>query len=266
MSSSSASQARPTMHDNQIASVHVPARGLSSKQQTHQSLNVGSTERSVSILGGAALIGAGLSRGRLSGLLITLAGGGLLYRGLTGHCYTYQALGIDTTEHADNTVIPAQAGTKVEKSVIINRPIGELYSYWRDLENLPKCMRHLKSVKVLDDNRSRWVAEGPLGVTLQWQAEVFNEREPELIAWRSLPGSQVATTGSVRFKDLGNGRGTSVTVSLKYDPPGGKIGSTVAWLMGRDAEQEVDEDLRQFKSRMEGGGVPTIENPPSDHR
>ncbi len=189
-----------------------------------------------------------------------------MYRGLSGHCYAYQALGINTDDHTDKSVIPAQSGTKVDLSVTVNRPIDELYSFWRNLENLPDTMRHLKSVESLDGNRSRWVAEGPMGVTIEWEAETFNEREPELIAWRSLPGSQVDTTGSIRFKELENGRGTAVTVSLKYDPPGGKVGSAIAWLMGGDAEQQIDEDLRRFKSRLEAGEIPTIEGQSSGRR
>lgn len=189
-----------------------------------------------------------------------------MYRGISGHCYTYQALGIDTNDQPGNTIIPAQSGTKVELSITVNRPIGELYSFWRDVENLPKIMHHLKSVESIDRKRSHWVAQGPMGVTIQWDAEVFNDREPELIAWRSLPDSQVDTTGSIRFKELANGQGTSVTVSLKYNPPGGKVGSAIAWLMGSDAEQQIEEDLRKFKSRLEAGEMPTIAGQSSGRR
>jgi uncharacterized membrane protein len=206
---------------------------------------------------------AGLTRGRWSGSLLSLVGGSLLYRGFTGHCYAYETLGIDTACHPASTVIPAQTGTKVEQSITINRPAMELYSFWREVENLPRIMRHLKSVEAIDSKRSRWLAEGPMGTTAQWEAEIFNEEEAELIAWRSLPESQVATTGSIRFKELKNGRGTAVTVSLKYNPPGGKVASAIAWLLGSDAEQEIEEDLRRFKSQMETGEVPTIKGQPS---
>lgn len=266
MSTSAVSQTRPAAHRKSAIPSSVPSCGSRPNHSGHHWVNVGSTERQVSVLSGAALVLTGLSHGRLSGLLLSLAGGGLLYRGLTGHCYTYQALGINAGEKAGNTVIPARSGTKVDLSVTVNRPIGELYSFWRNLKNLPGTMRHLKSVELLDGNRSRWVAEGPMGLAIEWEAEIFNEREAELIAWRSLPGSQVDTTGSVRFKELANGRGTSVTVSLKYDPPGGKVGTAIEWLMGSDAEQQIDEDLRKFKSRMEAGEIPTVEGQSSGRR
>ncbi len=221
--------------------------------------NVGQGERAISAVAGVALLATGLARGRLSGLMLALAGGGLLYRGWTGHCQAFQAFGINTASHPDATVIPAQSGTKVERSMTINRPAQDLFDRWRDLEKLPEIMRHLKSVDVHDAQRSSWTADGPLGMSVTWEAEIFNERAPELIAWRSLPGSQIETVGSVRFQELQNGRGTVVTISLKYDPPGGKAGATLAWLLGSGAEQEIDEDLRRFKSRMETGEVPTIE-------
>ncbi len=251
---------RPTAeHLAEVAKPHSQSHHRSPAH--HQ--NISSTEKTISQVGGAALVLAGLSRGRLSGMLLSLVGGSLLYRGFTGHCYAYEALGIDTAGQSEGTVIPAQSGTKVEQSITINRSANDLYSFWREVENLPTFMRHLKSVEAIDSKRSRWIAQGPMGTTVEWEAEIFNEQEPELIAWRSLPDSQVATTGSIRFKELENGRGTAVTVSLKYNPPGGKVASAIAWLLGRDAEQEIDEDLRRFKSKMETGEVPTIKGQPS---
>jgi uncharacterized membrane protein len=227
-----------------------PARGASRPQ------NVGETERLISAVGGSVLLLAGIARGKL---LLSLFGGALIYRGWKGHCYCFEALGIDTAEHPQATAVPAQQGVKVEKSIAVNRSADELYSFWRSLENLPRVMRHLERVEVLDGNRSRWVAKGPLGKSLQWEAEIINEREPELIAWRSLPNSEVETAGSVHFQPLGHDRGTAVVVSLKYNPPSGKIGATIASLLGNGLEQELDEDLRQFKSTMEAGEVPTTE-------
>ena len=122
-------------------------------------------------------------------------------------------------------------------------------------------MRNLESVKV-DGDRSHWVARGPLGHSVEWDAEIVNRRENELIAWRSLEGSQVDTAGSVHFVPLGGDRGTEVRVVLKYDPPGGRIGSAVAWLFGASPERQIREDLRRFKQVMETGTVPTIEGQP----
>lgn len=263
--STTAAASRNSGNENQFSSTQDfrSTPQLSRDSNCSLSQNVGSTEKMMSAVGGGALLLAGITRGNLSGLVLSMIGGGLLYRGLTGHCYAYDALGIDTAEREPNTIIPAQTGTKIEQSITVNRPVKELFAFWRDVENLPQIMRHLKSVAAIDSKRSHWVAEGPMGVTVEWEAEIFNEREPEMIAWRSLPDRQVETAGSVRFKELGNGRGTSVTVSMKYNPPGGKIATAIAWLLGSDAEQEIDEDLRRFKSKMETGEMPTTNGQPS---
>jgi uncharacterized membrane protein len=143
---------------------------------------------------------------------------------------------------------------KVEKAVTVNRSPEELYHFWRHLENLPRFMSNLEEVHE-NGNRSHWVAKGPLGTKVEWDAEVINEKPNELIAWRSLDGAEVDNAGSVHFERLPGGRGTEVKVTLKYDPPAGKAGAAVAKLFGRDAEQEIEEDLRHFKQIMEAGEI-----------
>jgi uncharacterized membrane protein len=219
--------------------------------------NINQAERLGSLIGGSLLLLSGLKRGKLSGLLLGLIGGSLVHRGVTGHCYGYQALGINTTERHPATAVPGQQGVKVQRTIAIQKTPSELFSFWRDLENLPRVMRHLESVQTLPGQRSRWVAKGPLGVQVQWEAEIINERADELIAWRSLPDGDIDTAGSVHFKPLGHDRGTALTISLKYNPPAGKAGDWLASLLGGSLEQELDEDLRRFKSFMETRVVPT---------
>src|SRR5207248_82918 len=156
------------------------------------------------------------------------------------------------------TSVPAGSGCKVEKTITINKPASELYGYWRNLENLPRFMRHLESVTA-DGNRSHWVAKAPLGTSVSWDAEIITERPNELIGWRSLPGSTVDTAGSVHFGQAPGGRGTEVHVTLKYDPPAGKVGATVANWLGEAPEQEIAEDLSTFKRMMEAGEIPTTQ-------
>jgi uncharacterized membrane protein len=124
-------------------------------------------------------------------------------------------------------------------------------------------MKHLESVKVTGGDRSHWVAKGPAGTSVEWDAEVYNEKENELIAWRSLEGSQVDNAGSVHFESAAGGRGTIVRVVLKYDPPAGKLGAVVARLFGESPAQQIDEDLRRFKQLMETGETATTEGQPS---
>ena len=221
---------------------------------TGTSQNVGDAERMISLFGGSLIGLYGLTRGSLSGLVIAGLGGALAWRGLSGNCSVYRAFGISSNrdEHSA-TSVPAQYGFKLERSITINRPAQELYDRWRNLSGLPSIMRHLHSVTELPGARSHWVASGPLGVQVEWDAEIINEDPGRLIAWRSLPDSQVDTAGSVHFNERPAGRGTELTVSLKYNPPGGQAGAGVAWLMGSGAEQQVEEDLRRFKQMMETG-------------
>src|SRR5690348_70331 len=158
--------------------------------------NVGETERWLSLLGGGALALIGLSRGSLGGLGLALLGGGLCYRGATGHCPGYSALGVSTAEpRGPRTSVPAGQGRKVVSSITINRTPEELYRYWRNFNNLPRFMHNLESVELTGGDRSHWVARGPLGVRVEWDAEIITDRPNELIGWRSLPGSQVDTAG-----------------------------------------------------------------------
>jgi uncharacterized membrane protein len=222
-------------------------------------VNVSDSERWISVLGGGALAILGLSRDSWLGLGLAALGGALAYRGVSGHCSLYQALDINTSgKHQGRaTSVDAGAGVKVEQSITINRSPGDLFSFWRNVENLPLVMSHLESVKRTGPGISRWVARGPLGKAVEWEAQIFNERPNELISWRSLQGSEVDTAGSVHFQPAHDGRGTEIRVALKYNPPLGKIGASVAWLFGRSAEKEIEADLLRLKEAMERGEMPT---------
>ena len=152
-------------------------------------------------------------------------------------------------------------GVKVERVTTINRPIGEVYRFWRNFENLPRFMRHLESVQPLDGRRSRWRARGPAGLHVEWEAEMLQDRPDEWIAWRSLPGSRIENSGSVRFSAAPGGRGTEVRVQLRYVPPAGAFGRTIARLFGEEPDQQVHEDLHRFKQLMETGEVPLSDGP-----
>ena len=231
-------------------------------------VNVGQTERWASAIGGGALALYGLTRGSLGGIALALVGAALVQRGATGHCNLYDAMGYSSAEggglrNSENVSVPAGRGIKVEKSVTINRPPGELYRFWRNFENLPRFMNHLESVRVTGEGRSHWVAKAPAGSTVEWDAEIYNEKEGEMIAWRTLEGADVASAGSVHFEEAPGGRGTLMRVVLKYDPPAGKLGAIIARLFGENPEQQIAEDLGRFKQLMETGEVATTEGQPS---
>ena len=220
--------------------------------------NISEAERWGSMAAGAGLALYGLSRRRGSGFVLAALGGLLVRRGLSGHCETYQMLGLNTAGTGTDTrsALGGSAGVNVEESVTINRPVSLLYRFWRNLENLPHFMSHLESVERVTDTLSRWRAKGPAGMTVEWNAEIHNEVPDKLIAWRSLEGSDVVSAGSVNFEEAGTA-GTRVRVRLQYSPPGGKAGAALAKLMGRDAATEIREDLRRFKYLVESGEVPT---------
>lgn len=237
------------------------AAQISSAAKPHCVQNVGEIERWGSAAIGSVLLLDALTGRR--GLIAGLAGAALVHRGWTGHCMAYNTLGISTANRGDATAIPAQQGVRVEHVFSVNRSAKDLYGFWRDVENLPGVMRHLKSVESIDNQRSRWTAVGPMDYEFSWEAEVYNDRENEMIAWRSLPGGDIETAGSIHFKQIGGDRGTEVTVNMKYNPPGGKWGDRLASLLGRSLEQELVEDLRAFKRAMEAGEVITTKGQPS---
>jgi uncharacterized membrane protein len=176
----------------------------------------------------------------------------------------YAGLGASTAAPVGPSAsVRAGHGVRVEHAVTINRSPEELFRFWRNLENLPRFMSHLEAVRNTGGNRSHWVARGPMGVTLEWDAEIHNERPNALIAWRSLEGSEVDTAGSVHFTPAPGHRGTELKVVLKYDPPAGKAGATLARLFGTAPEQQIQEDLRRFKQIMEAGEAPTTARQPS---
>jgi uncharacterized membrane protein len=228
------------------------------EQRPAAEINVGDIERLASLLGGGALALFGLSRRSLGGLGLAALGGALVYRGLSGHSPLYGLLGLSTArKRGPATTIPAHQGIKVEESITVNRPQEDLFRSWRNIENLPRIMRHLESVRMIDPSISHWVARGPLGMRFEWDAKIYTERPYELISWRSLPGSEVDTTGSVHFLPGPAGEGTEVRVVLKYDPPAGKVGAAVGQLLGNDPGAEIRDDLGRFKQLMETGEYPS---------
>ena len=225
------------------------------------STNVGNTERWISTIAGGAVALYGLTRGSLPGVALgALVGAPLIYRGVGGRCPIFGALGIDT---AARDGIGSDGRHVVEEAVTINRPAAELYRFWRAFENLPRFMRHLDSVRPAGDRRSHWIARAPAGATVEWDAEIVEERPDELIRWRSLPGAAVENAGAVRFRPAPGDRGTEVAVTLEYRPPAGIAGAALAKLFGEEPSQQVDEDLHRFKQLMEAGEVATNDGQPA---
>lgn len=146
-------------------------------------------------------------------------------------------------------------GIHAKGTCVVNRPLEEVYNFWSNFQNLPRFMKHLESVEDLGDGRSHWVARGPAGMNVEWDAMLVGDVAGEVITWRSLENSDVDNAGAVRFEQAPGGRGTIVRVNLEYNPVGGVIGATVAKIFGEEPSQQLDDDLRRFKQVMEVGEV-----------
>jgi uncharacterized membrane protein len=214
--------------------------------------------RIASGVAGVALLALSLRRKRLRSVLIPLATG-LLSRAVSGRpALKLDKLLNDPSKRRTSPVASVRRGQgiKVEHSVILNRPVVEVYRFWRNFENLPRFMDHLQSVTVLDENTSHWVAKGPAGTSIEWDAVIHNEIDDELIAWRTRPGADVSSAGSVHFTPIDRDS-TEVRVVLSYDPPAGRLGATVAKLLGEEPSKQIEDDLRRLKQVMDSGEIVT---------
>jgi uncharacterized membrane protein len=249
-------------------------------------VNVGHRERWISVVIGGALAAYALRRWRRESSAAAFAGAAMLHRGMTGHCNVYQALGVNRARDREYTPQPrgegrgtgviadfgsdtrqklgGKRGIHVEEAVTINRPIDEVFRFWRNLENLPQFMEHLESVSTREAGVTHWRAKAPAGMSVEWDARIINEIDNKVIGWQSLEGSTVSTAGSVNFDQ--DPHGTRVTVHLQYGPPAGRLGAAVARLFGEEPSQTIREDLRRFKRLLETGEIATTEGQPSGRR
>ena len=207
--------------------------------------NVGSTERLITMLAGAALLGYAWKNSS-KGLGLTAAG--LLARGATGYCPGYAAAGIDRSD--TKVALSGDRGVHIREAVTINAPPEEIYRFWRQLDRLPEVMPHLEKVEQLDTKRSRWTAKAFDQVPVTWNAEIINEMPFETIGWQTLPGESIQNAGSVTFKPTPSG-GTEVKVHLQYAAPGGKAASWLAKMAGEDPAQLTRDGLLALKRRLE---------------
>ncbi|HEY8378435.1 MAG TPA: SRPBCC family protein [Nannocystis sp.] len=218
-------------------------------------VNVHPVERTASLIGSFVCIAYATLRRSWIAVPVLAVGGALLKRALTGHSPLYKALRISTAHgvRAPSASVPHGQGIKITHTITVRQPPAHVYAFWRDLENLPRFMRHIQVVTVIDERRSRWRVQGPAETTVEWDAEIINDVPGELIAWRSLEGSEVPNAGSVRFERCLGGHATRITVSLEYHPPAGLLGSLMASALGANPQRQIEEDLHRFKELLETG-------------
>ena len=170
---------------------------------------------------------------------------------------------LSTSKHADAvdeavaSLVEPKGDSLIGRSVTINRPRAELYTYWRDFSNLATFMDNVERVDVLDEQRSHWCVKAPAGRTVEWDAVVTEEREGEMIAWASTEGADVPNSGRIDFRDAQGDRGTIVTATIVYDPPAGVVGKLIAKMFQREPAIQARRDLRRFKQLMETGEIAT---------
>lgn len=232
-----------------------PSMRRQGQKRRRRRVNVGNTERAISVAAGALLAAMGLRQRTLPGILIAGVGGALAYRGVSGHCPAYEAVKVNTA---------TTEGIHAEAAFLINRSPEELYAFWRNFSNLPRIMNFLERVDIVDDTHSHWVARvaPTFAGKLEWDAEITHDEPNSRIGWRSLSGADVDSVGEIRFSRAMGDRGTEVHVSMNYNPPAGYLGHWVATLFGRSPRFQMREDLRNFKRLMETGEIPTIVGQP----
>lgn len=216
-------------------------------------------QRGISVFGGMLGLLYFVRNRKPSGVLAGMVGAAFMYRGITGRSLLYESL-----DALDINPIGSKDGSlHLKRAVTINRPRQEIYDYWHTLENLPRIMHHVESVRTIGERRTHWVVNISPGLTLEWDAEIVEDREGERIVWRSLPDATVAHEGSVRFADAPGDRGTELIVAMSYRPPLGMAGAVVEKLHKAVTEQQIKEDLRRFKQTMETGVQATTQGQPS---
>lgn len=208
-------------------------------------------ERWASLAAASAVMVYGFSRRSASGVALAAAAAPFAYLGLVGRW----PFGNGHTQ-ATSTALSGDRGIHVRESIRLERPVAEVYAFWRQLENLPSVLTHLHQVTERGDGQSHWVARGPGDMGIEWDAEIINEVENKVIGWKSLPESDVVTAGSVTFKSIHEGRATQLSVHLQYEPPAGRAGAFVARLLGSEPSQTIREDLRRLKQVLEAGEIP----------
>ena len=212
--------------------------------------NLGRWERLGSVAAGAGLLYLATRQPRMRAARQAL-GASLLARGVTGHCMVKRALLGDQASRTDTKRwLGGAAGIHVRESVVIGRPVAEVYRFWRDLGNLARFLRHVERVDELDARRSHWVVRGPGTMRLEWDAEILSDEPEALLSWKSTAPADIVSAGSVIFRPIGTQQ-TQVSVHFQYAPPGGSLGRKVAAVLGRDPQRQVREDLQHLRGLLE---------------
>lgn len=219
-----------------------------------KTINVGDIERVVSAVAGGVLVTWGLRRRSLGGLALVAAGAELVYRGVSGHCQVNEWLGRNTAQ--DGPV-------EVTSSVTINKPADALYRLWREPDTLSRIMGQFADVESFGENRMHWRTPEVMGKSLEWDADITEQRAGELLCWRSSGDAPLPNDGEVHFHEALPGNGTEVRLTMRFHPPGGALGRAAIKALGPTPRSLACKALDRFKSLAETGEIMTPgHNPP----
>ncbi|MFN8528572.1 MAG: SRPBCC family protein [Anaerolineae bacterium] len=216
-------------------------------------INIGRKERRLCISTGLSLAISAWRTGSMRGTFMMILALDLLVRGITGYSWLYRRLGINTArgERSFNAVVPHQQGNRIEGRIRIDRPVQEVYAYWRSLENLPQFLSFVGQIEVYDETHSKWTAQLPAGIGLSWDTEILTDEENQRIAWQSAPNAAFSNAGAVNFTPTPDGSGTDLTLKIEYTPPAGAIGSLLTSLFESDPNRQIGDDLQRLKETLE---------------
>jgi uncharacterized membrane protein len=224
-----------------------------------RSINVGFYERIVNVAVGGALVAYGLRKRGFGGILMAAGGGFLAYRGTTGYCPIFERTGIDTTSAGP------EKGIVIHRAITIERPIEEVYRFWRDPRNMPQFMSHIENVEARGEGMSHWKARfGRFGV--EWDSRVTTDEPNRCIAWQSFGESRLPNQGRVEFVEAPGGRGTEVHLELRFQPPGREAGMVLAPVLKTTTKAQIASDLSRLKQILETGEVATAAMRPEGER
>lgn len=242
----------------------IPPGTAAQSSRGPSAVNLGMGERWIAIASGGALALAGgglaIMRRFVPATALALAGGALVYRGVTRRSRLYGMLALVRADEASD------AGLIVERAITIGRPRDEVYRFWRDFGNLKRVLAGLETASPHGGGSSRWVVRAPFGRVAEWEAQIGAEEPGRLMAWSSIPGSGLANCGVVRFSDAPGNRGTEVRVRIEYQPPLGTAGAALAKLFGEEPNQDLRAALGNMKALIETGEIPTTFGQPQGPR
>ena len=201
-------------------------------------------------LAGGALVIAGRRKGGALGLLAGLAGVGLIVQS------AYEPLRRILVRTG-----AARRAIHLHHSVIIDRPVHEVFEFCHDFENFPRIIGGLHNVVDYQDGRSHWTVVTPSGRTVEWDAVVTKYMPNTVIAWESVRSSPVRTSGLLRFSPSGDG-GTRLDLQVDYEPATTTMDEALHALFDVPIEEQLRADLARVSFYL--ASQPNREDSPAE--